>query len=324
MSKRPASLLQPRQLEAIVAVARVGSVHAAARALAIPQPALSRLVAASEKALGIELFARSRSGTHTTRGGERVIKEAAFALHALQSVAEAAREPLPVVRLGCIPRVMHVLIPHLLAHLSDRDAGFRLQVTVGTSNELAIELDAARLDFVIARRAAPGDGNSLELNADKLYSERTVVVCGRDNPHVREGNCHVAHRARLPWLLPKRGFYSRDLLDNIVAGAGLPPIVPIIESHSFESSLSVVAATKFLAMAPEFAARRFERLQLVRILRMTPSLGASPVMLQYLARQRSHPAFDLFRAAAMKAARKVRLSDSSTRHSAVWDDLLMI
>ena len=291
-----------------MAVGRVGSVHAAARDLGIPQPALSRLVAASEKALGIELFARSRSGTQMTPAGARVLKEAAFALHALRSVVESAHEPLPVVRLGCIPRVMHVLIPHLLAQLSDGRPSFRVQVSVGTSNELAADLDAARLDFVIARRAGPGTEH-LPLDAEKLYNERTVVVCGRSNIAVSAKTRHVRELARLQWVLPKRGFYSRDLMDMIVSVAGLAPIDPVIESNSFESSLSVVAATRFLAIAPEFAARRYERLQLVRIVRMTPSLGWSPVMLQYPSRQRSHPAFAAFRDAATKAAAKVRSSE---------------
>src|SRR4051794_21342404 len=123
MTKIHGSLLNPRQLEAIVAVARAGSVHAAARELCIPQPALSRLVATAEKMLGTSLFDRSRAGTHVTQDGERVVKEAGFALHALERVAEAVREPLPVVRLGCIPRVMHVLIPHLLAQLTEGTAG---------------------------------------------------------------------------------------------------------------------------------------------------------------------------------------------------------
>ena len=66
-------MLHPRQIEAIVTVARAGSVHAAARLLHIPQPALSRLIAASEKSLGVALFERSRAGTRPTEAGERVL-----------------------------------------------------------------------------------------------------------------------------------------------------------------------------------------------------------------------------------------------------------
>lgn len=305
MKKARAELLHPRQIQAIVAVARAGSVHGAARLLDMPQPALSRLVAASEKCLGVALFERSRAGTRITEAGERVLKQGAFALHALQSVAQAAREPLPVVRLGCIPRVMHVLIPHLLARLNGEDARFRLHVSVGTSNELAEDLDAARLDFVIARRAAAGVAGASELRAEKLYAERTVVVCGYANDSVPRSPCEIRSLIALPWVLPKRGFHSRDLLDGIVAARGLPPLVPVIESNSFESSLSAVALTRFLALAPEFAARRFEQLDLVRVVRMRPSLGSSPIMLEYRPAQEAHVAFAAFRAATLAAARMI-------------------
>ncbi|MEO8848048.1 MAG: LysR family transcriptional regulator [Casimicrobiaceae bacterium] len=308
MAKTHESLLNPRQLEAIVAVARAGSVHAAARQLRIPQPALSRLVATAEKMLGTSLFDRSRAGTQPTQDGERVVKQAEFALHALERVAEAAREPLPVVRLGCIPRVMHVLIPHLLAQLAGGTAGFRLHVSVGTSNELAIDLEASKVDFVIARRAGAEIPEVGRIDAEKLYNERTVIVCGRSNKLFSDAVCELADLVQLPWVLPKRGFHSRHMLDGLLSSRGLPPIVPVIETNSFESSLSVVAATKFLAMAPEFAARRFERLHLVRILQMRPAFVASPVMLQYNHRQRAHPAFEPFRIAALAAARKIHTS----------------
>lgn len=303
MPKRRQSLLQPRQLEAIVAVANAGSVHAAARTLGIPQPVLSRLISASENVLGIELFERSRSGSQITERGQRVLRQAAFALRALNGVSENAKDALPAVRLGCIPRVMHVLIPHLLAQLSSTNPGFRLQVSVGTSAEMASELELARLDFVIARRAAPRAGRDIE--AESLYSEKTVVVCGRQNPCASTAPRALAELGELPWVLPKRGFYSRDSLDALFSAAGLPPIVPVIECDSFESNLSVVAATKFITIAPEFAARRLERLRMVKILRTKPSLASSPVMLQYRPGQQEHPAFSAFRAAALKAARLV-------------------
>jgi DNA-binding transcriptional LysR family regulator len=302
MTKSRSTLLMPRQLEAVVAVARTGSVHAASRELGIPQPAVSRLVAATEKTLGVTLFARSRSGTQLPDPGARVLKQVTFALHAREDIEEAAQQPEPVVRLGCIPRVMHVLIPHLLSQLGDGDSGFRLMVSVGTSSELAADLEDAKLDFIIARRAS---GGGAEFDGEDLYNERTVVVGGRQNKLVPKGPCAMSQLARLQWVLPKRGFYSRDLIDAIMQTAGQHPIVPVIETNSFESSLSVVAATQFIGIVPEFAARRFEQLKLVRIVPTRPSLGSSPVTLQYRAGQMAHPAYPRFRAAVERAARLV-------------------
>lgn len=280
--------------------------HAAARMLGVPQPALSRLIAASESVLGIALFERSRSGSHITEHGERVLKQAAFALRALGGVSENAKQLLPVLRLGCIPRVMHVLIPHLLAELSNGNPPFRLQVSVGTSSEMAEELDLARLDFIIARPAAPRTGRQMEV--ESLYAEKTVVACGRGNPHSTSRTHSLEELSQLPWVLPKRGYYSRDALDSLFTGSGIPPLVPVIECGSFESNLSVVAVTRFMTIAPQFAARRFERLRMVKILRTRPALGASPVVLQYRRGQEGHPAFSAFRSAALKAAKLVASS----------------
>lgn len=295
-------LLAPRQLQAITAVAQAGSVHGAARALGIPQPALSRLVATAERVLGMTLFERSRSGTRPTEAGASAIKQACFALQALEGLSGVAMHPLPVLRLGCIPRVMDALVPHLLAQLASDAAGFRLRVTVGTSNELVAELEGARLDFVIARRMVPKADDS-EIVAERLYNEATVVVCGARNALASDRVWPITKLAGLSWVLPKRGFYSRDALDAMLPRLGLAPIVPIIESSSFESNLSVVAATPFLTIAPEFAARRFALLDLARVLRTQPLLGSSPVMLQYQRTQEAHPAFPAFRAAVRKAGR---------------------
>lgn len=303
--KRPA-LPHPRQLEAVVAVAEAGSVHAASRRLNIPQPAVSRLVAATEQTLGVALFERSRAGTRVTPAGERVVKQIAFALHSLQNVSEAAKEPEPVVRLGCIPRVMHVLIPHLLSLLDKGDAGFTLTVTVGTSSELLEDLENAKLDFIIARGSVAA--GSADFASEDLYSERTVIVCNRRNAEVPKATCSLQQLSKLPWVLPKIGFYSRDLIDALITTAGLPKIVPVIETNSFESSLSVVGETRYIAVVPEFAARRYEELKLVRIVKTRPSLGSSPVMLQYGNGQKQNPAYDPFLAAVKTAARQVRLS----------------
>lgn len=288
-----------------MAVARAGSVHAAARKLGIPQPAVSRLVAATERSLGVALFARSRTGTQLTETGERVLHQIGFALHALEGVAEAAKQPEAVLRLGCIPRVMHVWIPHVLAHIDREHPPFRVHVSVLNSEELADGIASARLDYAVGLRTAPA-ASAESVVVEELYNEKTVVVCGRDNRTIPSSGCTLTQLASMNWVLPRRGAFSRDLLDRLTAKAGLSEIVPVIESASFESTLSVVAGTRYIGIAPEFAARRFERLKMVRIVRTSPALGSSPVMLQFRTAQREHPAHSAFRALAMSAAREVR------------------
>lgn len=313
MSRSRTSLLQARHLEALIAVAQAGSVHGAARSMGIPQPALSRLVGAAEAALGLRVFERSHAGTRLTETGRGVLRQAAFAVRALRSVNEAARQPVPLLRVGCIPRVMHTLVPHLLARVNNGKSAFSTQIFVGTSQELTADLNAARLDFVIGRQALwPSslqlEADDLTIESERLYEEQTVIACGPGNPLVPATVRSPVELAGLQWVLPKRGYYSRDTFDRLMAEHGLRPIEPVIEANNFELGLSMVASTSFVTLAPEFAARRFERLALVRIVPTRGSLDSSPVMLKFHKEQRAHPAFRAFRAAVLKAVQSAKLS----------------
>lgn len=316
MSRNRLSQLQVRHLEALIAVAQAGSVHGAARKLGTPQPALSRLVVAAEAALGMKVFERSYTGAQLTDAGQRVLRQAAFAIRALQSVNEATRHPVPLLRIGCIPRVMHTLVPHLLSLVNDGKVHFTTQIFVGTSQELTADLNAARLDFVIGRQSllpssAQSEADDLMIESERLYEEETVIACGRANALVPPKVRSPVELTSLQWVLPRRGYYSRDTFDRLVADRGLRPVEPVIEANNFELALSIVSSTDFVALAPEFAARRFERLALIRIVPTRRSLDSSPVMLKFHKDQRRHPAFREFRATVMKAAQSARLSARS-------------
>jgi DNA-binding transcriptional LysR family regulator len=272
----------------------------------LPQPQLSRLIASAERDLGVELFSRSRSGTRSNPASERVVREASFALEALRAVSRTARERVSTIRLGCLPRVLHALGPQVLSRIEDQTSRVRLQISVGNSEELTECFDAGRLDVVISRRVALAGDPTHDIRAEKLYSERTVIVCSYGNSKVSRRRAPIAELTSLPWILPRRGSYSRDVMDAIVSLAGQTPVVPVIESSQFESSLWVVATSGFLSIAPELAARRLERLRLIRSVATTPSLGDSPLMLQYRPRQLANPEFEGFLAAIRNAARNLR------------------
>jgi DNA-binding transcriptional LysR family regulator len=269
----------------------------------LAQPALSRVLADAERLLGVVLFERSHLGTRITAQGRSAVGQAEYALRAMEAIPETAKAGVPTVRLGCIPRGMHVLMPWILDLMSTDVPALRLRVSEGATAELWDGLRDAALDFAIARRPFSADNDTRDVEAEMLYDEKTVVVCAKDNELVSTGPVSIRQLARLTWVLTKPGNYSRDLIDQIVLSAGLAPLAPLIEAQSFESSLSVVAATRIISIAPESAARRYEELGLIRTVQLRPALATSPVMLLYRASVRQHPAFDAFRDLALRAAR---------------------
>lgn len=83
---RPLSL---KQVRSVVAVAQIGSMAQAARALHMTQPALSRAIAGAETALGMAIFHRGWNGSEATGFGKKVVD---VCIGALDRIARAEND----------------------------------------------------------------------------------------------------------------------------------------------------------------------------------------------------------------------------------------
>lgn len=99
--------LKLRHIEAFLAVARSGTISAAARVRNVSQPALSKTVNELETILGTALFERTGRRAILTPAGEGF---RAHALAALQSLEAGVRDlsgkvPVGLVKVGVLPTV---------------------------------------------------------------------------------------------------------------------------------------------------------------------------------------------------------------------------
>lgn len=83
--------MQSVRLERFIAVAERLNFRAAAQALNLAQPALSRSISELEKDLGTQLFIRQGRRVHLTPAGEVLLREGAQALHQLNRAEELTR-----------------------------------------------------------------------------------------------------------------------------------------------------------------------------------------------------------------------------------------
>ena len=290
MITAPKKSLQRRHIEVLVAIADHGSIHRAAISLDMPQPALSRLLAEAEVRLNGRIFDRSVNGTTPTEQGIALLAQARFTLRSIERLDRMIDPSQTVIKLGCIPRVMHSVMPHVLNRLHTRSLGdqkddafppFRLNVTEDSSTVLFQQIRKEKLDFAILRHVSDVAGIGHDFNVEKLYDERPVIVCSGSNPRFNSKPIRLEQLADQDWILPSIETTSREVLDNFWREQGLPPIRSVIETRTFESNLALVAETPFISIVPESLARRHERLKLIKILVVRPALPASAVMLVY-------------------------------------------
>ncbi|HYG46826.1 MAG TPA: LysR family transcriptional regulator, partial [Allosphingosinicella sp.] len=86
-------------IEAFVQVARLGSVKAAAEALSLSSPALSRRIQSLERFVGHPLFERRHQAVHLNPDGERLMAEIGPSIDALALAMERATGNVEVMRL---------------------------------------------------------------------------------------------------------------------------------------------------------------------------------------------------------------------------------
>lgn len=203
------------QARAFLATAEEGSLSAAARALGVTQPTLSRQVSALEEKLGITLFERGpRTMALTTAGLEvldhvRAMHDAATRMSL--SASGQSQTIAGMVRIATTETTAAYHLPAILEELQRRAPD--IEIEVRTSNQLK-DLITREADIAI-RHARPTEpeliakkvrSSSVQLYASKTYLDRV----GRPET--------LADMLKLEFV----GFETREMLIPHMKQNGLP------------------------------------------------------------------------------------------------------
>lgn len=146
-------------LRTLVAIADLGSLAAAARALHLAPPTVSVHIAELESRLNAQLLVRGRGPAVPTALGERFIVRARRLLAEADDAEEDVRRQLAGqtgrVRVGASTGVIAHLLPAALARLAQDHPGLDVHVQVLTSQESMNRLAAGTLDLAVVAWPQP-------------------------------------------------------------------------------------------------------------------------------------------------------------------------
>ena len=124
------SMIDLGRLRVLVAVAREGSVTAAAESLHYAQPSVSHHLAKLEAEVGVALLQRMGRGIRLTEAGRLLVERAESILQQVESVhaelAELAGMRTGRVRLASFPSALATLVPRAVARIADEYPGVEL------------------------------------------------------------------------------------------------------------------------------------------------------------------------------------------------------
>ncbi|MER5443833.1 LysR family transcriptional regulator [Streptomyces sp. NPDC002790] len=272
-------------LQLLLAVARLGSLGAAARALGITQPAASSRIRSMERQLGLALVDRSPRGSRLTDSGAlvtdwaRPIVEAAEQFDAGASALRDRRDSR--LRVAASMTIAEYLLPRWLIALRAERPDTAVSLLAGNSTAVAERLlgGEADLGFVEGRTVPAG------LDSAVIAHDRLIVVTAPGHPWARRRKPLAAGElAVTPLILREEGSGTRQVLDAALGGLARPLIE--LSSTTAVKSAAVSGAgpsvLSELAVGEELASRRLveiplEGVGLARELRAVWPTGHLPV-----------------------------------------------
>lgn len=216
------SKLNYRQTEMLWAVVMAGSISGAARLLNISQPAVSRMLAHTEKAMGVTLFERVRGRLQPTVQVQSLFEEIEKTQRMMQRVNDLAdalaEHGTGVLRLASIPSLAQYLVPRAVVRFQQRHP--ELLLRLGTTALPSLITDVlqgeAELGLVVMQADHPF------LVSEPLHVGRMVAAIPRG--HVLAGRevVSLADLSPHPHIIVGTRMPYGMLVLNAFEQAGLP------------------------------------------------------------------------------------------------------
>ena len=243
--------MDTRLLRYFVACVENRTMLAAAEAVHISQPALSKAIANLEQQLGVALLDRRPRGVVPTPFGDTLFRYAKMIdsdmRRAIAEIDAQRGMTRGTIVIGVIPTMSQVMGRVAQAVLKAHP-GLRLKLRVAFSSELTPALTEGELDFAVM--LLPGEEPPPGLAFDPLIRTGPVVVVRRDHPLTNGPRASLHQLGQFQWLIPDYPVSHRAIIHRSFLDAGLPPPLAAIDVSTIVFFDSLILQSDFVTIAP--------------------------------------------------------------------------
>lgn len=273
--------LKPAQLRLITEIAEQRQLQLAADAVAMTQPAASRMLAEIERQAGAALFLRQPKGMEPTEAGLVMIRRARAILREMRSM-EAEIRALEAglggsVRVGAVTGPAVGLMVPAIRKLKQIAPEAEVTLDVAPSRELLRQLAAGEIDFALGRVLPEFDSRLFDVRA--MRDEKLALLVRAGHPLARAATVTLTELQSYEWIMQERGAPIREATLEACAAVGLAEPANVVNSPSLLFMIAYLSQSDAVAaMSEEVAllltrppvAAGFAALNLPREVRVSP------------------------------------------------------
>jgi len=240
-------------LRGFVAVAELGSFHAASDALHLSQPALTRRLQKLEAALGVQLIDRNSRQLRLSSVGrdfffkaKRLLDELDLAVLGIRELADQASGE---VTIGAVPTATYYFLPRVIEDFNAQYPKIRIRILDLSANDVLEAVQRGQAEFGINLLGA----QEPDIDFEPLLHDPFLFVCRHDHALAKLEQVCWEDIAPYRFITVGRLSGNRVILDAALAGL---PIRPrwFYEVQHLSTSLGLVEAGLGVAAVPKLAA----------------------------------------------------------------------
>ena len=261
-----------QQLQAFVEVAKTSNFRAAAHALHVSQPALSRTIRIVEELAGARLFDRDTRHVELTPAGRELLP---IALRILENFHSSFSELSQFLEgrsghltIAALPSTGSAMLPNAIAEFRASHPQVAFSFIEGPAELVRSAVDEGRADFGISVRPGPQE----PMLYRHLIDDPFVLLCRRDDALAGRASVAWSVFATRPFIAS--GFRSsiRPITDAAFLQRGLQ-VVPALEYPSVAAAGALVAAGLGITALPRLALQLTRNDDLVTVPLQRPAMS---------------------------------------------------
>ncbi|MEB0138854.1 MULTISPECIES: LysR substrate-binding domain-containing protein [unclassified Undibacterium] len=245
--------MKPNQLRALVAIAEHGSIHAAARALCLTQPAVTKAIHELEAHLGLSLLNRQSRGVTFTEPGRVVLARARLIVREFERVQEEVGllkgTSAGRLMIGVTPLAGLTVLPKAFQQFRAVCPDIELNFLEFSADKLDEHLRCGTLDFAVG--ALPDLRRHTATKNRHLLSLPTSLAVRRGSPLC---DCRsLAQLQKAEWLHTEVSSHFELFLAELFQQHGLPPPRRITRCSSQSLFLSLALEADVVIFWSQFS-----------------------------------------------------------------------
>jgi DNA-binding transcriptional LysR family regulator len=252
------------QIRDFVAVVQAGSLRAAAQAVGVSQPAISKSIRQLEEELHVKLLQRNARGAAPTAAGKAFLARA----RVIQSELRKAEDELESLRggragavsFGIAPAACMLLVAEAMTQFRRQHPRAAVRIVEGVNSVLIPQVRDETLDFSVGQAS---DGKRDGAIRFKPLFRLSLAVVGRQS-HPLAKATSLRDLAQASWLV----FYPLGMgaLEKAFRAADVALPQTVVQCESYACALALLAKTDTLGLiAPQMLAEPYAQRFLQRI-----------------------------------------------------------